>query len=218
MNKSASKYVPALGYDFLTPFYDKVVALTTREAAFKHALIDQAAIAPRDQVLDLACGTGTLTIMMKKAVPKADVTGIDGDKRILEIARSKSSAKQMNIRFDHGMSDNLPYEDSVFDRVVSSLFFHHLTREGKIESLHEVWRVIKRGGEFHVADWGTPSNLLMSAASYSIKMLDGFEPTDDNFNGLLPSLIKEAGFAQVEETRSFDTIFGTIRLYQAKKD
>lgn len=215
---SSSNYVPALGYDFLTPFYDKVVALTTREAAFKAALVDQAALAQSFRVLDLACGTGTLTIMMKNAVPKADVTGIDGDNKILEIARSKASTMQMNIRFDHGMSYNLPYDDSFFDRVVSSLFFHHLTREGKVKSLRETLRVLKYGGEFHVADWGRSSNLLMSAASYSVKMLDGCEPTGDNFNGLLPSLIKEGGFARVEETRSFDTIFGTIRLYKAKKD
>ncbi len=54
-------------------------------------------------------------------------------------------------------------------------------------------------------------------ASYSIKMLDGFETTDDNFDGLLPSLIEESGFGNVEESGSFDTIFGTIRLYNSKK-
>lgn len=217
MSRSTSKYVPALGYDFLTPFYDKVVALTTREAAFKSALVDQSNLEPSARVLDLACGTGTLTIMMKESMADADVTGIDGDDRILKIAGSKASAKQLNIRFDQGMSYNLPYDDNVFDRVVSSLFFHHLTRRDKIKSLNEARRVLKHGGELHIADWGTPSNIIMSVASYSIKVLDGFETTRDNFNGSLPNLIEESGFSLVEETRAFDTIFGTIRLYKTKK-
>lgn len=213
----SGKYIPALGYDFLTPFYDRVVGLTTREAAFKNALVDQSNLESRACVLDLACGTGTLTIMLKEAVPEADVTGIDGDSRILNIAGSKASAKQLNIRFDQGMSYNLPYDDNAFDRVLSTLFFHHLTRRDKLRTLSDVWRVLKHGGELHIADWGRPSNPLTGIASYFIRVLDGFEATRDNFNGSLPGLMENAGFSLVQETHSFDTIFGTIRFYKAIK-
>jgi len=48
----------------------------------------------------------------------------------------------------------LPYPDNSFDRVVSSLVFHHLTRENKIHSLKEVFRVLKPQGELHVLDFG----------------------------------------------------------------
>lgn len=116
-------FVPALSYDFLTPYYDRVVGLTTREAAFKRALVQQASIERGQSVLDLACGTGTLTIMIKEAAPDVNVIGIDGDRRILDFARSKAAAKQLDIRFDNGMSFDLPYSNNVFDRVVSSLFF-----------------------------------------------------------------------------------------------
>jgi len=51
-------YVPALG--FLTPLYDPLVALTTREGAFKRLLIAQAGVRDGERVLDLACGTGAL--------------------------------------------------------------------------------------------------------------------------------------------------------------
>ncbi len=60
-------YIPALRYDWLTAVYDPVVRLTTREAAFKNALIEQAKIESYQHVLDLACGTGTLAILIKKA-------------------------------------------------------------------------------------------------------------------------------------------------------
>ena len=47
MHHAYRRYVPALGFDFLTPFYDPLVAATTRERTFKRALVAQAAV--RDQ-------------------------------------------------------------------------------------------------------------------------------------------------------------------------
>lgn len=54
----------------------------------------------------------------------------------------------------------------------------------------------------------------MRGASYLIQFLDGFETTADNFNGLLPKLITDAGFTFVEETVHFNSVFGTIRLHK----
>lgn len=51
---------------------------------------------------------------------------------------------------------------------------------------------------------------------YIVQILDGFETTSDNMNGLLPSMMVEVGFG-VLETSSYDTIFGTIRLLLGKK-
>ncbi len=211
------KYIPALSYDWLTPFYDPVVRLTTRENTFKKALVEQSRIAPANRVLDLACGTGTLTILLKKTFSQAEITGIDGDPKILEIAETKAKKADTRIQFEKGMSFDLPFADESFDRVVSSLFFHHLTRENKLKTLQEVRRVLKPNGELHIADWGLPSNFLMQFASHGIELLDGVETTADNFKGLLPSIVMETGFREVAETRHFNTLFGTIRLLKAKK-
>lgn len=207
--------IPALGYDFLTPLYDPVVAFTTRERTFKAALVEQVALKPEHHVLDLACGTGTLTLMLKDSAPEADVTGVDGDPLILQLARRKALNEHPDVQFEEGMSFALPYPDEAFDRVVSSLFFHHLISDDKLKTFHEIIRVLKPGGEFHIADWGRASNLLTAIASYSIRMLDGFEPTADNFKGALPALMAESGLARIEETVFFDTVFGTIRLYKS---
>jgi hypothetical protein len=48
-------------------------------------------------------------------------------------------------------------------------------------------------------------------------LLDGSETTADSFNGLLPKLMTDAGFEAVEETNSFNSLFGTIRLHQSRK-
>ncbi len=214
---SNDKYIPALSYDVLTPFYDTVVGLTTREKLFKKALVEHARIRANHRVLDLACGTGTLTILLKEAVPEAEIIGVDGDPKILKLAKEKARKGDFEIRFDEGMSFDLPYADESFDRVVSSLFFHHLTREKKLETLREVKRILKSGGELHVADWGLPANSAMKFSSRFIQLLDGFETTADNFAGLLPKLIAESGFEQIEETSYYNTLFGTIRLHKSRK-
>lgn len=211
------KYIPALGFDALTPLYDAVVRLTVREKKFKTALIEQANFADGQRVLDLACGTGTLAVLIKENYPRVEITGIDGDEKVLAIAENKAAKKSVNIQFDKGLSFELPYADETFERIVSSLFFHHLIRDDKLKTLREVLRVLKPGGELHIADWGLPSNILMKIASRGIELLDGSETTADNFKGLLPSLVNEAGFHKTEEKQFFNSLFGTIRLLKAKK-
>lgn len=211
------KYIPALSYDLLTPLYDPVVRLTTREGEVKKALIEQSKIETARRVLDLACGTGTLTVLIKNAAPQAEVVGIDADQKILEIAEAKAKKAGVDVRFQKELSFDLPYPNESFDRVFSSLFFHHLTRENKLETFGEVRRVLKSGGEFHIADWGLPANFAMRFASYFIQLLDGFETTGDNFNGLLPEQLKDAGFEAIEETNYFNSAFGTIRLLRSCK-
>jgi len=208
-------YVPALGYDALTALYDPVVALTTRERTFKTALINQARITGGHRVLDLACGTGTMAVWIKTQAPGAEVTGIDGDPRVLARARAKAAAAGAAMRFDEGLSYELPYPDNTFDRVLSSLFFHHLSRADKLRTAREVFRVLRPGGEFHVADWGKAANPLMRALFYAIQILDGFPNTADNVRGRLPEVFRSAGFADVAVKGEFATVFGTMSLYQA---
>lgn len=212
------KYIPALAYDWLTPAYDAVVRLTTRERTFKQALLAQAGIREGHRVLDLACGTATLTIEAKWVTPGADITAIDGDPKILARARAKASAAGVSIRFDEGLSTSLPYPDASFDRVLSSLFFHHLGLEAKRRSFLEIARVMRPGAELHVADWGRAANPLMRLAFYGIQLLDGFPNTSDNVNGLLPELMAEAGLVEVREMNRFSTMWGTLSLYAARKD
>ena len=87
--KEPQPYIPALGFDWLTRFYDPVLRATLREDKFKRLLIEQARIEPGHDVLDLGCGTATLTIMVKQSCPAARVVGLDGDSKVLAIARQK---------------------------------------------------------------------------------------------------------------------------------
>jgi len=208
-------YIPALRYSWLTPFYDTVVRWTTRESTFKRALVNQVGIRPKHRLLDLGCGTATLTIDLKVACPEADVTGLDGDSEILQTAGKKALDAGVIVSLEQGYSYALPYDDNSFDRVVSSLFFHHLTTENKRRTLVEIKRVLTPGGELHVADWGAAQNIVMRGMFFLVQFLDGFETTADNVQGRLPALIGEAGFEDVRKTTEWATPLGTIALLTA---
>ena len=216
-HSTESKYVPALRFRWLTPFYDAVVSSTTRERSFKQALIRQARFEPAQQVLDLACGTGTLAIWIKQHQPQADIYGVDGDPAILSLAARKAQRANVAVRFDHALSYSLPYAADRFDRVVSSLFFHHLLWEDKERTAQELFRVLKPGAELHVADWGRPTNALMRGLFLFIQLLDGFKNTQDNVSGKLVTAFEKAGFVEVSQRQTFGTLFGTMALYSAVK-
>ncbi len=215
MNETGT-YIPALRFPWLTRFYDSLLAATLKEERFKGLLAAQAAARPGQRVLDVGCGTATLTIMLKRACPGVEVVGLDGDPDALAIARRKIQAASADIEVHEAMSFEMPFADGSFDRVVSSLVFHHLTSENKRRTLAEVRRVLKPRGELHVADWGEAQNLLMRAAFLGVQLFDGFATTTDNVEGRLPPMMRQAGFGDVMETHREMTLFGTLSLYRSR--
>lgn len=210
-------YIPALSYDGLTPLYDALIRWTMPEQTFKRRLIEQARITRNQSVLDLGCGTATLTLLIKETHPEAKVVGMDGDPKILEIAGRKARDGGLDITFEQGISFDLPYPDGSFDRVLSSLVIHHLTHENKVRTFSEVHRVLRDGGEIHIADFGKPHNALMGAASLPWRIFDGMETTSDNVQGALPEMMRRAGFIEVHESARYMTLFGTLALHIARK-
>ena len=211
------KYVPALGFHWLTPFYDLISGGTVRERTFKRALIDQADLEPGQRVLDLGAGTGTLTIWIKQHLPQAEVVGVDYDPAILAKAVAKARESNLAIRFDRASSFALPYPAGHFDRALSSLFFHHLTWDEKVQTAEELFRVLKPNAELHVADWGAAANPLMRGLFLVVQLFDGFRTTRDNVAGRLVTLFEDAGFVAVRQRKSYATMYGTLALYSATR-
>ena len=211
------QYIPALRFDWLTPLYDPILRWTMREPLFKRRLIEQARIAKEHRVLDLGCGTATLTLLLRQTCPEAEVIGLDGDPAILAIAHAKAARAGLPVALHRAMAYALPYADASFDLVFSSLMFHHLTTGDKLRTLREVLRVLRPGGELHIADWGKSQNPLLRGAFLLVQLLDGFATTADNVKGLLPMLVTAAGFQNVCQSAQFATPFGTLCLYRAQK-
>lgn len=212
MNPSRHReFIPALRYDVLTPLYDAGIRLTMPERRFKTQLLRAAAIRPGDRVLDVGCGTGTLLRLATEIAPQAAFFGVDPDERILARAASKLRDVQPPVSLERGSATKLPYDGASFDRVLSSLVVHHLAPDAKQQAFAEILRVLRPEGEFHVADFGAPDSLPMRFASFLTEKV-GQEEVRENFRGLLPSMIRTAGFSRVEETGRFATMFGVVRL------
>lgn len=215
MDKAARAYIPALRFHWFTRFYDPIIQTLLREQEFKQRLVEQVGLQPDQRVLDLGCGTATLTLMLKRACPEATVVGLDGDAAILSLARQKVAAAGVELELHEGMAFAPPFAPASFDRVVSSLVFHHLTTEDKRRTLAQVRELLRPGGELHLADWGQARNLLMRVAFLGVQFLDGFGTTTDNVRGLLIPFMQEAGFSSVAETGRISTLLGALSLSRA---
>ena len=209
-------FIPALGRDVLTPIYDLGIRLTLPERRFKSRVIESAHLVPGMRVLDVGCGTGTLLLMAADVMPDALFVGVDIDDRILESARRKIARHGLPIQLERASATELPYADGSFERVLSTLAFHHLTREEKVRAFAEAHRVLRAGGELHLGDFGKPDTRYSRVAS-SLTERFGGEHVQENYGGLLPAMARDAGFVSVEETGRFSTIVGVLRAFRAAK-
>jgi ubiquinone/menaquinone biosynthesis C-methylase UbiE len=88
--KKQPDFTPALHFHWLTRWYDPMMRCLFPESGIKTALIVQARIQSGQIVLDVDCGTGTLTVLIKQTEPGAIVYGLDMDLQVLDIARRKA--------------------------------------------------------------------------------------------------------------------------------
>ncbi|UCE62572.1 MAG: class I SAM-dependent methyltransferase [Nitrospirota bacterium] len=107
------------------------------------------------RVLDVACGTGNTAIPAAKA--GANVTGVDIATNLLEQGRIRASGEGVNIQFDEGDAEALPYPDSSFDLVVSMYGAMFAPRAERVAA--ELVRVCRPGGEIAMANW-TPDGFV----------------------------------------------------------
>ena len=213
MTKANEEYIPALGLRILTPFYDFIQKWIVRDKRYKSRLIEQAEIQPGMRVMDLGCGTGTLAIMAKRAQPNAEVVGLDADPEMLKMAYTKKDQENLDVKFDVGFTNDLPYPDASFDRVLSSIMIHHLKTPDKEKTAREIYRVLKPGGQLHVIDFGKPSTFYGKLLG---PFLHKFEEANDNIDGKLPIIFREAGL-NVQEKGDFWTFFGDLTFLAGYK-
>lgn len=214
MNKAHTIDIPAFSFESVRISCAPLVTWVMREAAVASRLAEQGGVEKGQRVLDLGCGAASLAILIKKAQPGAEVIGIDGDKKVLEIAEARMRKQHAVIPLFDAMAFDIPCRDNYFDRVFSSMLFHYHPTKDKIRTAKEIWRILKPGGELHVADLGRPHTTLMALIARITRKVEGVE---DNIQGLLPHILYAANFENIEPTTDLMTIFGTVSLIRAKK-
>jgi|SRR3989344_1230006 len=193
MNKD---YIPVLSYSILTPIYDFFVVLLGYGKTHKITVINLLNLKSEDNLLDVGCGTGTLLTLAKEKYPNTDMIGVDIDSEVLSIARRKSQKANLKIEYVEASSAKLPFADESFNVVVSSLVFHHLPTDIKIQTIKEIYRVLKRNGRFLLADFGKKEGATLYVFDFITKLLNLPESKtlQDNLKGNLPIYLNDAGF------------------------
>lgn len=207
------KFIPALKYHFLTPFYDIIIKLLVPENRIRKQIINTYELNGKEFVLDFGCGTGTFIVMLKKTYPNLNVVGIDVDDKIIEIAKKKFKQNNLQIpAYKHLI--NIPNE---LDIIYSSWVFHHLTTHEKLNSFKEIHEKLKEKGTFILADWEKPHNFLMKIAFFILQVFDNFTTTSDHKNGKIQAILKEAGFKNIVIKRIIPTPLGSLYIWQMSK-
>jgi len=174
-------------------------------------LVAQAELRPHHRVLDIGCGTGTLAVMIKTSHASVETTGIDPDPRALARAAAKAVRAGVTARFDRGFADALPYRDATFDRVFSSLMFHHVARRDKPGVLAEARRVLAPGGRLELLDFAGGTHSLAA------RVLHG-RSAGQAAEARLLALMTDAGFPAPRRVATTRTVAGAIAYYQAARD
>ena len=211
MTNAARTYLPAAGKDWLLPFYDPMVKLLGGDTARK-LLAEQANLRAGQRILEVGCGTGTLTLMIKRLQPGVEAVGMDPDPKALSRARAKAARSGANVRFDEGVGDELPYPDESFDHVFSSFMFHHVPAPEKRKFLEAVRRVLKPDGSFHMLDFEQGGGLH----SFLAHVFHAHQRLEDNANDRVLALMKDAGLAG-KKVAGRRMIFGPLAYYRAVK-
>jgi ubiquinone/menaquinone biosynthesis C-methylase UbiE len=116
-------------------------------------VIETANIKPGHHIIDIACGTGVLSIAAYEHIaPEGTIVGVDINEAMLNIAKSKSSS----IEWQNAPAEALPFNDNNFDRTVCQ--FGLMYFEDKAGAIREMIRVLKPGGVLAVTVWDTLDN------------------------------------------------------------
>jgi ubiquinone/menaquinone biosynthesis C-methylase UbiE len=139
--------------------YDLRLWLRTRgrERGLRRRMLELARLAPGESLLDVGSATGSLAIEAKRRVgPDGPVHGIEPSSAMLRRARRKAARARVDVTFEEGTAQELPYDDRAFDVVTSTLVLHQLPHDAWRPSLAEMRRVLKpNGGRLLLVDIST---------------------------------------------------------------
>jgi ubiquinone/menaquinone biosynthesis C-methylase UbiE len=161
MNADFHKRIQRYGWDRAADHYESLWGAPLGHA--RAAVLEFAALAPGERVLDVASGTGLITFEAARAVGlEGDVLGIDVSRRMVELSMQRARTLEIaNCRFAHMDAEKLTLPDASFDVVICALGLMYVPDPER--ALREMQRVLRPGGRMAIAVWGERSNCGWSA-------------------------------------------------------
>ncbi|RMD75999.1 MAG: methyltransferase domain-containing protein [Lentisphaerae bacterium] len=218
-HSSPLQSVPTRGrtLDYAAPVYDflEPLCLFGRQARILTDLLDALSPLPHHKLLDVGCGTGALTAQVAEKLDPAQggyIVGIDAAARMIAAAREKRAFP--GCRFEVAAAENLPFDDATFDAAFSTMFFHHVPADLKLAALREIYRTLIPGGVLCIVDMHKPTTVLGALISHFSRWLLMQPQIAENIHGILPDLIREAGFDEVKLCHRY---LGYIACFIARK-
>ncbi len=180
----------------MVPSYDSYMRKITfgRERILRETTVSLAQVKPGDCVLEIGCGTGTLTLAAKRqAGPSGKVFGIDVIPGMIELSQRKAAQANEDVTFKLGSMDDIPFSENQFDVVMCSFMIFHMSEMVRRKGIAEIYRVLKPQGRLLVLDLALPAQPVQKAIA---KMFLGGMLQHD-LRELLP-LMEASGFSDVE--------------------
>lgn len=183
--------------------YEQVMGRWSRRLA--PSLIGFAGVADGEDILDVGCGTGSLTFALPRAADVASVTGIDFAQPYVEHTRAANSDPRITVQ--QGDACAMPFEAARFDRAIAMLSLQFMPQPD--QAVGEMRRVVRPGGVVAAAVWdsygGMPSNRMFWDVAGMLDPDAIVRRARMYFNpivqpGGLGALWREVGLADVRET------------------
>lgn len=197
MDKGTSGYYRS-EFDRIAWIYDTAIGFIGvflgGEKRLRRKILRLADIKNGDKVLDIGCGTGTSALIIARDTgDRGEVVGTDLSSKMLDIAKRKLMKSGFrNVTFLQANAEAIPYPDSYFDKIAAFAVLHEMDHEGRINTLREVYRLLKPGGKALIADYDMPEKiggiLLMR---FLLAMFEG-ETARDMIQKGIDSEIREA--------------------------
>ena len=186
--------------------YDSYMKKITlgREKSLRWMTVNLAQVKSGDCVIEVGCGTGTLTLEAKQqAGESGKVFGIDVIPGMIKLSQQKAAQAGLEVTFQFGSIENIPFTENQFDVVMCSFMIFHMSEEVRRKGIAEIYRVLKPQGRLMVIDLALPAHGVSSAVA---KMLFKFMLKHD-LKELMP-MMELSGFSGIQISQAKFRLFG----------